>query len=87
MKKRDIHLKKQTSTKNQATRLILAPFTLGLSFIGYNSEKQASLNQKTNKDNRRWNVSHKIEVDQENSLILKDITSFNENCNGIISFN
>ena len=68
-------------------RLIFTPFTLGLSFIGYNSEKQASLNQKTNKDNREWNVSHKIEVDQENSLILKDITTFNENCNRIISFN
>ena len=68
-------------------RLIFAPFTLGLSFIGYNSEKQALLNKETNKDNKEWNANHRIKIDQENFLILKDITTFNENCNRIISFN
>lgn len=68
-------------------RLILAPFTLGLSFIGYNSKKQASLNQKTNKNNREWNVSHKIEVDQQNSLLLQRITLFNKELNDTISLN
>jgi len=68
-------------------RLILAPFTLGLSFVGYNSKKQASLNKEINKNNKEWNENHKIKVDQENSLLLKEITSFNEKCNNTISFN
>ena len=68
-------------------RLIFAPFTLGLSFIGYNSKKNAQLNIETNKNNKEWNESHKQKIDQENSLILKDITLFNEKCNKTIGFN
>jgi len=68
-------------------RLIFAPFTLGLSFIGYNSEKQALLNKETNKDNKEWNGNHKIKIDQENFLLLKEIQQFNERCNKTIGFN
>jgi len=68
-------------------RLIFAPFTLGLSFIGYNSKKNAQLNIEINKNNKEWNESHKQKIDQENSLILKDITLFNEKCNKTIGFN
>ncbi|WNE40621.1 MAG: hypothetical protein mread185_000078 [Mycoplasmataceae bacterium] len=68
-------------------RLIFAPFTLGLSFIGYNSEKNAQLNIEINKNNKEWNESHKIKIDQENSLLLKEITSFNKECDNIISTN
>lgn len=68
-------------------RLILAPFTLGLSFVDYNSKKNASLNKKINKENKEWNASHKIKIDQDNSLLSKEIVSFNERMNNIISFN
>ena len=37
-------------------RLILAPFTFFLSFIGFNSEKNASLNKEINKENKEWNA-------------------------------
>ena len=68
-------------------RLFFAPFTLGLSFIGYNSEKQALLNKETNKNNKEWNANHKIKIDQDNSLLLKEITQFNMECDNTISFN
>jgi len=68
-------------------RLFFAPFTLGLSFIGYNSQKQALLNKETNKNNKEWNGNHKIKIDQENSLLLKEIQQFNERCNNTIGFN
>ena len=68
-------------------RLFFAPFTLGLSFIGYNSEKQALLNIETNKNNKEWNANHKIKIDQQNSLLSKEITTFNEKCNNTIKFN
>ncbi|RHZ36038.1 hypothetical protein [endosymbiont GvMRE of Glomus versiforme] len=68
-------------------RLIFAFFTFGLSFIGYNSEKNASLNKKINKNNKEWNAGHKIKIDQENSLLLGEITSFNKRMDNIISFN
>jgi len=42
MKKENIRLKKRI--------LIFAPFTLGLSFIGYNSQKQALLNNKKSRN-------------------------------------
>jgi len=79
MKKENIRLKKRI--------LIFAPFTLGLSFIGYNSQKQALLNKETNKNNKEWNGNHKIKIDQENSLLLKEIQQFNERCNNTIGFN
>jgi hypothetical protein len=68
-------------------RLFFAFFTFGLSFIGYNSEKNASLNKKINKENEEWNTNHKIKTDKENSLLLQEITSFNKRMDNIISFN
>ncbi|CAG8737596.1 15813_t:CDS:2, partial [Funneliformis caledonium] len=63
------------------------------SFIGYNSKKQASLNKQTNKDNREWNARHKIKIDQENSLLSKEIESeqfsrysFDKKSQGIVAF-
>jgi hypothetical protein len=56
----------------------LAFFTFGLSFIGYNSEENALLNKKTNRNNRKWNASHKGQIDQKNSLLLEEITTFNK---------
>jgi DNA-binding transcriptional MerR regulator len=63
---------------NFLLRLILAFFTFGLSFIGYNSEENALLNKKTNRNNRKWNASHKGQIDQKNSLLLEEITTFNK---------
>jgi len=68
-------------------RLILAFFTFGLSFIGYNSKKNASLNKKINKENKEWNTNHKNKIDQENSLLSKEIALFNKKMDNIISFN
>jgi hypothetical protein len=68
-------------------RLILIPFTFGFSFLNYNSKKDALLNKKINKENKEWNASHKIKIDQENSLLSKEIELFNGKMDNIISFN
>ena len=69
-------------------RLFFSFFTFGLSFIiGYNSKKNALWNKKINKQNKEWNTSHKTKIDQENSLLLKEIESFNKKMDNIISFN
>jgi len=68
-------------------RLIFAPFTLGFSFIGYNSKENALLARSINKENKEWNESHKIKIDQENLLLLEEIESFNKKMDNIISFN
>jgi hypothetical protein len=68
-------------------RFILAFFTFGLSFIDYNSEENAKLNKKINKDNRDWNESHKAAIDQENSLLLTEVESFNKRLDDNIAFN
>ncbi|MCE8169410.1 MAG: GIY-YIG nuclease family protein [Candidatus Moeniiplasma glomeromycotorum] len=86
--KKDYSFKKTNFNEEPSNfwlRLIFAPFTLGLSFIGYNSKKNALLNKKINKENKEWNASHKIKIDQENSLLSKEITLFNEECNRNIS--
>ena len=67
--------------------LILAFFTFGLSFIGYNSKKNASLNKKINKENKERNANHKNKIDQENFLLSKEIALFNKKMDNIISLN
>ena len=84
-----IYLFKKTNFNEEPSnfwlRLFFAPFTFGLSFYRYNSKKQASLNKEINKENKEWNANHKIEIDQKNSLLLKEIKSFNKEMDDILS--
>jgi hypothetical protein len=68
-------------------RLIFAFFTFGFSFVNFNSKKNALINKKINKENKKWNASHKIKIDQENFSLSKEIALFNKKMNDIISFN
>jgi len=59
-------------------RFFFSFFTFGLSFIGFNSRKNASKNKRINKENKEWNAYHKVKIDQENSPLLEEITIFNK---------
>ena len=68
-------------------RLILAPFTLGLSFIKYNSKTRAEKNKKLNDEEKIWNEEHKIEIDKLNNNLKIEIDNHNRNANSLIQIN
>lgn len=58
-------------------RLFFAPFTLGISFIGFLSKPRAKYNACINAKNKKINSKHIIEIDEININIHKEIRQHN----------
>lgn len=68
----------QENPSNFWLRFFLGFLTCFLSFLGYVSKEEAFLNKEINKKNIEWNKDHKINIDQQNQKILKEIEKFNK---------
>ncbi len=68
----------QENPSNLWLRLFLGFFTCFLSFLGFVSKEEALVHKEKNKNNLEWNKEHKINIDQQNEKILKEIKTFNK---------
>ncbi|MCL8209931.1 hypothetical protein [Spiroplasma attinicola] len=68
----------QENPSNLWLRFFLGFFTCFLSFLGFVSKEEALIHKEKNKNNLEWNQEHKIDIDQQNEKILKEIKAFNK---------